>query len=182
MRQDLAVSRPSSMRSAWRRPWPDAGQPAGNVGGVAVVFTAECRPQRRLLIADDEEVEAEPQDRSIEKQTFSGEQKSLPKDERDHRNVDGVADVTVGAGHHQMAGRQHGSWRADSLQRKSRERIKQRKESHSDESRPDKFDPGRVQYRWLYAPLREPPGNHAREESRSDDEEDDRADASGHAV
>src|SRR5438128_9942737 len=76
-----------------------ARQPPGNAAAVGGVLLAELPAERRLLVEQDEEVEAERQAGSIGQDRLAAEEEPLPDDHRDDGDVAGMSPVAEPAPH-----------------------------------------------------------------------------------
>src|SRR5690349_17861869 len=101
-------------RSAWKRgslvfaPRCGARNPPPDVGAVALVLLAESLAEHRLLIAEHEQEEGRPHDRSVREHRDAAEQEALTHDQRSDRDVHRVAHVPIEPGHDEALRRHHG--------------------------------------------------------------------------
>jgi uncharacterized protein (DUF1697 family) len=151
-------------------PRSEARNPARDVGREGFVFGAESLAQRRLLVADYEQVRDQPREQGELQNANVAEQQGLAENRCDDRDVHGIAHVTIAALDHQVPCRKDGRRRPQPLQRETRERIEHHKCASGNQHRA--ADPQwRVGWkRCAELPARNPPGHESGDAARGEHE------------
>src|SRR6516165_12418095 len=104
-------------------PGPRCGarNPPSHVRAVALVLLGELLAERWLLVAEHEQKEGRPHDRSVLEHRYAAEQEALTDDQRGDRDVHRIAHVPIEPGDNEVLGRHHWSRRTETLQRETGE-------------------------------------------------------------
>src|SRR5215467_7420241 len=108
---------PSERGSMIPAPRCGARNPPSHVRAVALVLLGKLLAERRLLVAEHEQKEGRPHDRSVLQHRYAAEQEALTDDQRGDRDVHRIAHIPIDPGDNEVLGRHHGSRRTETLQR-----------------------------------------------------------------
>ena len=129
----------------------------------------------RLLIEHHEQMGQGPERQAPFEHAGAAEEEPLADDQRDERDIHGIADVAIPAGHDEVLWRRDRRRGAEALQREAREGVEQDGESSGDQRYADPAEGRPAEQRRGHMPTVQQPRHVERNKARRDDQKERRA-------